>query len=146
MPRGHTARFRRYIIPRMSPEGWGPIGSHWVQGMQHNTCIDEEGDVLTQCDFSKVSIVTLNERTARIAKREIETRTRAKVIIVSDLSAGEGTDSALLSDVVLFVSGAVKHAVYRAFDGRRDILEYVQGKGSSSIVRALERRVRRLAV
>ena len=108
--------------------------------------IDEEGDVLTQCDFSKVSIVTLNERTARIAKREIETRTRAKVIIVSDLSAGEGTDSALLSDVVLFVSGAVKHAVYRAFDGRRDILEYVQGKGSSSIVRALERRVRRQAV
>ena len=108
--------------------------------------LDEEGDVLADCDFSKVSIVTLNERTAKIAKREIEARTRAKVIIVSDLSAGEGTDSALLSDVVLFVSGAVKHAVYRAFDGRRDILEYVQGKGSSSIVRALERRVRSLTV
>jgi hypothetical protein len=107
---------------------------------------DEESDVLADCDFSKVSIVTLNERTAKIAKREIEARTRAKVIIVSDLSAGEGTDSALLSDVVLFVSGAVKHAVYRAFDGRRDILEYVQGKGSSSIVRALERRVRSLTV
>ena len=107
---------------------------------------DEESDVLADCDFSKVSIVTLNERTAKIAKREIESRTRAKVIIVSDLSAGEGTDSALLSDVVLFVSGAVKHAVYRAFDGRRDILEYVQGKGSSSIVRALERRVRSLTV
>ena len=108
--------------------------------------LDEEGDVLADCDFSKVSIVTLNERTAKIAKREIESRTRAKVIIVNDLSAGEGTDSALLSDVVLFVSGAVKHAVYRAFDGRRDILEYVQGKGSSSIVRALERRVRSLTV
>jgi hypothetical protein len=108
--------------------------------------IDEETDILAECDFTKVSIVTLNERTAKIAKREIETRTHAKVIIVSDLSAGEGTDSALLSDVVLFVSGAVKHAVYRAFDGKRDILEYVQGKGSSSIVRALERRVRNLTV
>ena len=107
--------------------------------------LDEEGDVLAECDFSKVAIVTLNERTAKIAQREIEARTRAKVVIVSDLSAGEGTDAALLSDVVLFVSGAVKHAVYRAFDGRRDILEYVQGKGSSSIVRALERRVRSLA-
>ena len=63
---------------------------------------DEEGDVLADCDFSKVSIVTLNERTAKIAKREIEARTRAKVIIVSDLSAGEGTDGSF-SDVVLFV-------------------------------------------
>ena len=107
---------------------------------------DEETDILVDCDFKKISIVTLNERTAKIAKREIETRTSAKVIIVNDLSAGEGTDSALLSDVVLFVSGAVKHAVYRAFDGKRDILEYVQGKGSSSIVRALERRVRSLSV
>ena len=65
---------------------------------------------------------------------------------MNDLSAGEGTDSALLSDVVLFVSGAVKHAVYRAFDGKRDILENVQGKRRSRIERALDRRVRSLKV
>jgi len=99
-----------------------------------------DSDPLRRCSFTKIAIVSLHERAAREAAAQIEARTRANVIVVTDHAAGEGTASAATADVILFVWGATKHAVYRAFDKVRDRLEYVQGTGSASIVRALERR------
>lgn len=99
-------------------------------------------DPLRSSKFKKIAIVTLHERAAREAATEIEIRTNAHVVIVTDHAAGDGTASASTADVILFVWGATKHAVYRAFDKVRDRLEYVQGTGSASIVRALERRAR----
>ena len=89
----------------------------------------------------KVAIVSLHERAAREAAAQIGKRTDAHIIVVTDHAAGDGTASAATADVILYVWGATKHAVYRAFDKVRDRLEYVQGTGSASIVRALERRV-----
>ncbi|WP_370056550.1 hypothetical protein [Sinorhizobium fredii] len=99
-------------------------------------------DPLLAAGFRKIAIVSLHERAAREAAAQIEDRTQAHVVLVTDHAAGEGTASAATADVILFVWGAAKHAVYRAFDKVRDRLEYVQGTGSASIVRALERRVR----
>ncbi|WP_353646240.1 hypothetical protein [Mesorhizobium sp. WSM2239] len=99
-------------------------------------------DPLLAAGFKKIAIVSLHERAAREAAAQIEDRTQAHVVLVTDHAAGEGTASATTADVILFVWGATKHAVYRAFDKVRDRLEYVQGTGSASIVRALERRVR----
>lgn len=99
-------------------------------------------DPLLAAGFKKIAIVSLHERSAREAAAEIEHRTQAHVVLVTDHAAGESTASATTADVILFVWGAAKHAVYRAFDKVRDRLEYVQGTGSASIVRALERRVR----
>lgn len=97
-------------------------------------------DALQGCGFKKIAIVTLHERAAREAARQIEQRTQADIILVTGQAAGEATASAASADVILFVWSAAKHAVYRAFDKVRDRLEYVQGTGSASIVRALERR------
>jgi hypothetical protein len=99
------------------------------------------GDPLGSCGFTKIAIVSLHERAAREAAAQIGKRTDANIIVVTDLAAGEGTASAATADVILYVWGATKHAVYRAFDKVRDRIEYVQGTGSASIVRALERRV-----
>lgn len=99
------------------------------------------GDPLGHCGFTKIAIVSLHERAAREAAAQIGKRTDAHIIVVTDHAAGEGTASAATADVILYVWGATKHAVYRAFDKVRDRLEYVQGTGSASIVRALERRV-----
>ncbi|MDF0541191.1 hypothetical protein PX699_02450 [Sphingobium sp. H39-3-25] len=101
-----------------------------------------DSDPLHGCSFTKIAIVSLHERAAREAAAQIEARTQANVIVVTDHAAGEGTASAATADVILFVWGATKHAVYRAFDKVRDRLEYVQGTGSASIVRALERRAK----
>lgn len=111
------------------------LGGSW-----HN--LEAGGDPLDGCAYKKVAIVSLHERPAREAAVQIEMRTGASVIVVTDHAAGEGTASAATADVILFVWGATKHAVYRAFDKVRDRLEYVQGTGSASIVRALERRAR----
>lgn len=100
-----------------------------------------DSDPLHGCSFKKIAVVSLHERAAREAASQIEARTQANVIVVTDHAAGEGTSSAANADVILFVWGATKHAVYRAFDKVRDRLEYVQGTGSASIVRALERRL-----
>ena len=69
----------------------------------------------------------------------IRERTSANVIVITDTAAGSGTDSARTADIILFVWSSATHAVYRAFDGVRDKLAYVQGTGASSIVIALER-------
>lgn len=98
-------------------------------------------DPLLSAGLKKIAIVSLHERPALAAAAQIRSRTDANVIVVGDHAAGEGTASAATADVILFVWGATKHAVYRAFDKVRDRLEYVQGTGAESIVRALERRV-----
>lgn len=103
----------------------------------------EEADLLGSAGLKKIAIVSLHERAAKEAALEIGQRTGANVLVVSDYAAGDATQSAATADVILFVWGAAKHAVYRAFDKVRDRLEYVQGTGSGSIVRALERRVAR---
>lgn len=99
-----------------------------------------ETDPVATAGFAKIAIVSLHERAAKAAAEEIAQRSGAHVIVVTDHAAGEATESAASADVILFVWGATKHAVYRAFDKVRDRLEYVQGTGSASIVRALERR------
>lgn len=102
---------------------------------------EEESDPLLSSGFKKIAIISLHERSAREAAAQIEKRTNANIIVVTDSAAGEGTNSAATADVILFVWGATKHAVYRAFDKVRERIEYVQGTGSASIVRALERRI-----
>lgn len=94
---------------------------------------------LRSVGLKKVAIVSLWEKPAQAAAKEIKKRTGADVVIVADQVAGSATDSAATSDVVLVVWSASKHAVYRAFDHVRDRLEYVQGTGAASIVLALER-------
>ena len=42
------------------------------------------------------------------------------------------------ADVILYVWASAKHSIYRAFDNNRELLQYVQGTGSASILRALE--------
>jgi hypothetical protein len=110
------------------------LGGPWSE-------IATTGDPLRDCGFTKIAIVSLHERSAREAAAQIGKRTEAYIIVVTDHAAGEGTASAASADVILYVWGATKHAVYRAFDKVRHRLEYVQGTGSASIVRALERRV-----
>lgn len=97
-------------------------------------------DPLEAAGYTKIAIVSLHERPAAEAAAQIRERTSADVIVVVEHAAGEATASAATADVILFVWGANKHAVYRAFDKVRDRLEYVQGTGSASIVRALARR------
>lgn len=140
----------------------GPNGCHlWVRlgsrlgletaisrdalGIDAGVPTDEAVDPLEDAGFRKIAIVSLHEKAAREAANEIEERTGASVLVVTDYAAGDATQSAANADVILFVWGAAKHAVYRAFDKVRDRLEYVQGTGSGSIVRALERRVARSA-
>ena len=53
--------------------------------------------------------------------------------------AGPDTRHALSADLILYVWAATSHATYRAFDGYRGKLEYVQGTGPSSIILAAER-------
>ncbi|WP_437310802.1 hypothetical protein [Sorangium sp. So ce388] len=98
-------------------------------------------DVLARASLSKVAIVTRRERQADEAARQIRRRTRAQVIVVTDDAAGSATSSARLADVILIVWSTISHAVYRAFDGVREKLAYVQGTGAESIVAALEKAV-----
>lgn len=96
-------------------------------------------DPLARIALRKVAIVSLHERAVAVARAQIAARTGAEVLVVTDMVAGAGTQAALQADVILFVWSATKHAVYRAFDGARERLEYVQGTGASSIVLALDR-------
>jgi hypothetical protein len=97
-------------------------------------------DILRNADLRKVAIICTREQQATNAAGVIAERTGAEVTLVTKRVAGPETDRALDADVVLFVWMASTHAVFRAFDGfdRRKFL-YVQGTGSSSIIRSLER-------
>ena len=100
----------------------------------------ETKDILSEVNLNKIAIVCMREEQARVAAGMINTRTNAKLLIVSGKVAGKETDQARFCDVVLFVYMATTHAVFRAFDGfDRKKLCYVQGTGPASIVRSLER-------
>lgn len=96
-------------------------------------------DLLSQLDLRQIAIVSLREASAQDAAAQLQERTGAKVSVVSSLVAGPETRHALSADLILYVWAATSHATYRAFDGSRDKLEYVQGTGASSIVLAAER-------
>jgi hypothetical protein len=74
-----------------------------------------------------------------MAAEQIEARSGAKVFVVGSSVADEATDRARNADCVLLVWSAISHATFRAFDGAREKLVYVQGTGASSIIMALER-------
>lgn len=96
-------------------------------------------DPLSVASVQKIAIVSLHEKAAQAAATMLRERTKAKVVVVSELVAGPATRDARTADVVLLVWAATKHSVYRAFDDVRYKIAYVQGTGSSSIVLALER-------
>jgi hypothetical protein len=104
------------------------------QATEHDT-----DDPLSVAALHKIAIVSLHEKAAQAAAAMLRERTKAEVVVVSELVAGPGTKNARTADVVLLVWAATKHSVYRAFDDVRDKIAYVQGTGSSSIVLALER-------
>jgi hypothetical protein len=96
--------------------------------------------LLSSAGLKHVAIVCLREQQAKQAAEEISSRSGAKVTVVTATTAGSQTTQACTADVVLFVWLASTHAVFRAFDGfDRQRFCYVQGTGSSSIVKALER-------
>jgi hypothetical protein len=100
----------------------------------------EEVDPIASADLRHIAIVCLREQQAQQAAAMIRQRTAAEVTIVASTTAGQETAHARDADVVLFVWMASTHAVFRAFDGfDRKRFCYVQGTGSSSIVRSLER-------
>ena len=97
-------------------------------------------DLLVNANLKKIAIVCMREKQASEAAKMIQARTEVKVSIVSTKVAGTETDHACSCDVVLFVWLATTHAVFRGFDDfDRSKLCYVQGTGTASIVRALER-------
>lgn len=98
-----------------------------------------QADVLRDIGWRKIAIVSLQEGAAREAARELQARTGAEVVLVTGLVQDSLTRAAQMADVVLLVWAACTHAVYRAFDGYRERLVYVQGTGTSSIVSAAER-------
>jgi len=102
----------------------------------------DEGEVdpLTEAHLRRVAIVCMREHQAREAAEQIIERAGIEIIFVMGSVAGPQTEQARAADVVLFVWMATSHAVFRAFDGfDRKRFCYVQGTGSSSIVRSLER-------
>jgi hypothetical protein len=97
-------------------------------------------DLLNSASLKNIAIVCLREKQATQAAEQIRSRCKANVNIITATESGQQTDMALNADVILFVWLASTHAVFRVFDGlSRKRLCYVQGTGSSSIVRALER-------
>jgi hypothetical protein len=100
-------------------------------------------DPLAEAKLRKVAIVSLRERQAREAAKEIEKRSGATVVLVTETAAGPSARDATTADVILLVWSAVTHAVYRAFDGVRDRVAYVQGTGAESILLSLERELER---
>ncbi|MHC2088756.1 hypothetical protein [Methylobacterium sp. CM6244] len=96
-------------------------------------------DPLQDLPANRVAIVSLNERAAKVARDELRERTSAEVLIVCEEVAGAATDAARTADVILFAWAVNKHAVFHAFNGVRERIEYVSGRGASSMVTALER-------
>jgi len=101
---------------------------------------EKPADPLAAAGLKHIAIVCLREPQAKQAAEEIKARSGAKVTVVTATGAGAQTAQACTADVVLFVWLASTHAVFRAFDSfDRQRFCYVQGTGSSSIVRSLER-------
>jgi hypothetical protein len=102
--------------------------------------VDEKAiDWVASSGLKKIAIVSLHRRAADEACELIAERSGATVFVVDETVAGPVTKRAQTADAILFVWAATKHAVFRAFDGVRDKVVYVQGSGAGSIVLALER-------
>ncbi|HRQ58632.1 MAG TPA: hypothetical protein PLN31_14560 [Azoarcus taiwanensis] len=99
----------------------------------------EQRDVLADAGLGQIAIVSLRENSAQEAALQLESRTGARVSVVTSLVADADTRHASTADLILYVWAATSHATYRALDGCRDKIEYVQGTGASSIVMAAER-------
>jgi len=135
-------------IPRTSLALWHRIGARLgfdsesiVEFLGPPATVAEQvaADPLRNLSAKRVAIVTLQEKAAIAARDILRGRISADILVVCEHAAGAQTDAARSADVILFAWAANKHAVYEAFDGVRDRLEYVSGKGASSIVTALER-------
>lgn len=105
-----------------------------------------ESDPLAAVNWKKIAVVSLQESAAREAAKDLHSRTGADVIVISSLVQDGLTKAAEAADVILLVWAACSHSVYRAFDGHRDRLVYVQGTGTSSILNAAERMAERTLV
>lgn len=103
----------------------------------------DEADPLAMARLKKVAIISTREKQAKEAAEQIRSRTGANVVVVTGTDAGAMAKSARTADVILVVWLAISHAVFRAFDGARDKVVYVQGTGAENIVLALESRVTR---
>ena len=102
----------------------------------------EGEDPLSAARLGHIAIVCLREKQASQAAEAIRERSnfKSKVTVVTATTACAETTLACQADVVLYVWSASTHAVFRAFDAYdRKRFCYVQGTGSSSIVKALER-------
>lgn len=98
-----------------------------------------ELDPVAHSGLRTIAIVSLHRRAAEEAREVIAERSGATVFVVDETVAGPATRRAQSADAILFVWAATKHAVFRAFDGARDRVVYVQGSGAGSIILALER-------
>jgi hypothetical protein len=135
-----------YILSPSDQDLWRSIGLQIgldqqtiEQYIRPTTSTDDESkDPLKEYGFNKIVIVSLQEKSAKMAVDHIKKRTGATVTVVSEGDAGDRTKEACSSDVILFVWSANKHAVYQAFDKVREKLAYVSGTGATSIVRSLE--------
>lgn len=107
---------------------------------------EEAVDPLATAALNQIAIVSLQESSACEAAKELAERTNARVTVVTSLVSDGNTRQASGSDLILYVWAASTHATYRAFDFDRERLEYVQGTGTSSIIAAAERWVRRQAL
>jgi hypothetical protein len=134
-------------LPPADREIWRRVGLRLgfdaatiAQYLPPETTETESLDPLGAAELKHVAIVCLREKQARQAAQEIESRTAAKVTVITTTVGGGETNHACNADVVLFVWLASTHALFRAFDQyERKKLCYVQGTGHSSIVKALER-------
>jgi hypothetical protein len=98
-----------------------------------------EADQTAEARLRKVAIVSLHEKAAQEAKALIDEGTDSTIVVLNELAVGSATRSATVSDVILFVWSANKHAVYGASDAVRERAVHVQDTGAGSIVLALER-------
>lgn len=141
-------------LVRIEPEAYSPGEKALLRVLGRRMRLDEEticqflgfeskdeaeDDILAQTDYKKIAIVSLHEKAASVAAEMIKKRTNVPVVLVTEIVAGPQTKTAKSADVILFVWSASKHAVFRAFDGLRDKIAYVQGVGASSILLSLER-------
>jgi hypothetical protein len=138
------------VLPVADREMWRRVGMRLgfdeatiYQYLPPDPPEEKAKDPLASAELTHIAIVCLREQQAKLATEEIKTRSGAKVTVVTATVAGAQTAQACTADVVLFVWLASTHAVFRAFDGfDRQRFCYVQGTGSSSIVRTLERWLR----
>lgn len=143
-----AADFVRTQLVELSPgevAAWSSVGlrlgldSQAIQGYIGPLDTSGRPDPLTVCGLRRVAIVSLRQKQAQEAARQIRSRCGADVVIVDETDAGPQVRAARNADVILVVWSATTHAVFRGLDQVREKLAYVQGTGAESIVLTLER-------